>query len=200
VWVVDANGLHARPLTFWHECGGDEPLGWSSDGGRLVFLRSDCVHGLSEVMSVGAGGGVPKLLHRFGEPIHAVAWSSRRIAYTDVYGTLRTMTTNARNVRVVARRVGPFAWSSSGQLAYVDGTSTAASSHTAVIHITGRRAVIRVPVGQMTSITWSPNGAALAITARPARAAPFELFSVTTDGHHLRRLTKNYNATSADWH
>jgi Tol biopolymer transport system component len=169
-------------------------VAWSPDGKQVVFGRADC-DVLSELLAVPFAGGVPRLIHRFRGPTRGVAWEPHRIAYTDVYGTLWTMTPNGKNVRKIALGVGPFAWSRDGRLAYVSQEAGLAT-----IVVVGSRVRIHVHLDRVSSLAWSPDDREFAITARPGSAVPSELYTVGTDGKHLRQLTYNFGPTGASWH
>ena len=90
------------------------------------------------------------------------------------------------------------AWSHGGKLAYLEQNEN--GNKPVLVEIngkTGRR--VRLPFAQALDITWSPDGSHLAITARKLPTGPFELYSITVDGHNVERLTNNLDTLGADW-
>jgi Tol biopolymer transport system component len=87
-------------------------------------------------------------------------------------------------------------WSRDGRMA-----SLVQGGQGVVVSVVSGRATrhIRLPLAYAGSLAWSPDGSAFVLTARVDTTAPMDVFTVGTDGRHLKRLTWNLNASNASW-
>jgi Tol biopolymer transport system component len=198
VRVANADGSQLRQLTRPNsECGCtvDEEPSWSPDGKRIVFDRSSGV-APPKLFVVSATGGVARDLHVVGmQP----AWGPRRIAYVGFNSPgIWTIAPDGSHRRLVASGGGLStpAWSRDGRLAYVDRTDDTVAF---VVVNGGTIRRVWLPLAQVASLAWSPNGTQFVLTARPRANAPFDVFTVDTDGSHLTRVTENLGASGASW-
>jgi Tol biopolymer transport system component len=102
---------------------------------------------------------------------------------------LWTANPDATDRVLVAPKGGLPAWSPDGRLAYATGPGNA----TVVVG----SAQLKLPFVKVTSLAWSPDGTRFVVTARTAKTASFDLYSVQTDGTEPVRLTKNYGVLGA---
>ena len=58
---------------------------------------------------------------------------------------------------------------------------------------------VPLPFAQIRDLTWSPDGTHLLVVARGTSDPSFDLYVVRTDGTAVVRLTRNVDASSADW-
>lgn len=191
IHVVGADGRGDRRLTNPSDLTYDVEPAWSPDGTRILFSRSSATTP-GELMVVPAAGGEALDLHVVGdEP----AWGPTRIAYTTPNSTspgLWTAKPDGSDTQKVA--TGPFrspAWSADGRLAYLSGRLGTA------VFVGATRTTL--PFQQVSSLAWSPDGTRFVVTARTSPTAPYDVYTVATDGTGVRRLTRNLDAASATW-
>jgi len=192
IWVANADGSHARQLTFPTESFDGAPT-WSPDGSTLLFSRSD-PSSFGELYTIPASGGAITDLHVAGaQP----AWGPTRIAYLTAGTKAEALWvadpdgSHAR--RVATGDVAAPAWSRDGRLAF----------------LVGRRGVdiwdgvelrsVPLPFASVSSVAWSPDGTQLAVTARAWGTPAADVYTVGLDGTHVRRLTENLNARDVSW-
>jgi len=185
IWLMDADGLHARALTSPSESVSDTGPSWSPDGKRIVFHRTSPVTGLDRLYVVSANGAPARALRVIGGP---AAWGPKRIAYLSRDGqSIWTATPDGTHPRklVTARGIGAFAWSRDGRLAYLSG-------HGTTLNVLGKtRKSFRLPhKAGADGLAWSPDGSRLLFTAS-AGTTSSDLYSIEANGRHLERLTSN---------
>ena len=120
------------------------------------------------------GAGAIGLRERDHRPVVVVDVASRRHRPARVAGIGAGLTSPA--------------WSTDGRLAYLLGT-------TAVVQ--GKR--VPLPFAQVRSLAWSPDGTRFVVVAKTKGTASFDVYTLRTDGTDLRRITRNVDASSADW-
>ena len=164
---------------------------WSPDETEIVFTRTDC-DGRGELYTVAtAGGGVGRDLGLAGDQ---AAWGPAKIAYVaQKFGEPKGVWT-ANPDGTDPAEVDPSgrdpAWSPAGRLAYLTGSNT----------VVADSAPVQLPFIDVTSLAWSPDGSRFVVTARTAAAAPFDVYTVNTDGSDPVQLTQNYDALDlAGW-
>jgi Tol biopolymer transport system component len=161
---------------------------WSPDGKTILFTRPDC-DWQDWLYAVPANGGSPQNLGLAGaEP----AWGPSRIAYDEPYGGIWTADPDGTNPVQISTTGSNPAWSAGGRLAYLIG-----STSTTVVVVGATKT--QLPFTAVTSLTWSPDGTRLLVTARTTPTGPFDLYTVNTDGTDPTQLTQNYDALAASW-
>jgi TolB protein len=200
LWVMDADGSNAKELTFaLLDTSWDTSPSWSPDGKSIVYSRSTMDSG-PVLFIVPATGGNPHHLQVAGT---SPAWGPSRIAYLgSPMNSLWTIAPDGSDPHKLAtgqrNDIRSPAWSRNGKLAYLEQNETGDKPVLVEINGTARRRV-RLPFAQALDITWSPDGSRLAITARKLPTGPFDLFSITADGHNVERLSNNLDTLGADW-
>ena len=193
--IVNADGSHERFLTGSSE-NSDSGPSWSPDGTRILFTRTNFTTPPGLFVSAVADF-TSKSLHVEGE---SAAWGPTRIAYVDV-GTnpvsLWTARPDGSDRKQVAeatqQALHGVAWSGDGRLAYIDGPSLLG-----IVTGSGTQRV-QLPFAEVGSIAWSSDGTRLAVTARPAGGATFDVYTVRPDGTDPKRLTQNVDASGVTW-
>jgi Tol biopolymer transport system component len=198
LWVMNADGTHARRLTFPVVKGGtgdwDADPSWSPDGTSIVFDRST-INGNWHLMVIGAPGGTPRVLPIPGA--RKPKWGPRRIAYTGALGAVWTALPDGSDRRLVASRHtcdnGCFyAWTPRGL-----AVATVVHS-TLVIRGAGPARRIHLPF-RPQSVAWAGDGRTLFVSAPgfPPMAPGTEgdLYRVDPNGT-LTRLTVGLGAIS----
>jgi Tol biopolymer transport system component len=182
--VANSDGTGVRVLTKPSDAFDRSPT-WSPDGKTILFSESN-PNDSGELYTVPAKGGA---VHDVGLPGKEPAWGPARIAYQQ--GGIWTANPDGSDpVRV--SKSGEFpAWSSDGRLAYLEGSG----GRTLVVGTT----TFQLPFAQVESLAWSPDGTHFVVTASKTRSGPPDVYTIRTDGTHLVRLTKNYDATAASW-
>ncbi len=202
LWVMDADGSHARRLTYPAVKNGsgdwDANPSWSPDGTSIVFDRSTIDSGW-RLMVISAGGGTPRAL-----PIPGArngVWGPQGIAYTGVLGAIWTTRPDGSDRRLVAPRHTCdsgcyYAWTASG---LVYATVTRHVTHTTVwLRGAGGSRRIQLPFAP-ARVGWTDGGATL-LVAPPADGqtgqwSEGDLYRVAPDGT-LTRLTTGLGAIS----
>src|SRR5262249_26969599 len=91
------------------------------------------------------------------------------------------------------------AWSPDGRLAYLKrnrhGSYPDYYGNTLVV--SGTQTTL--PFAAVSSVAWSRDGTRLVVTAQKTKTAPFDVYSIKTDGSESIQLTKNYGVSSASW-
>ena len=185
--LADSTGA---TLTAPPDCTFDDSASWSPDGTQIVYSHSAC-DSAPDAMIVPAAGGAPTDLHL---PAWAVAWGPTRIAYangntnpTSLWTALPDGTGRTKVASGVT--LSAPAWSSDGRLAYLLGGTT--------LVVNGAK--VRLPFTAVKSLAWSPDGTRFVVAAKTKGAATFDVYTVRTDGTGVRRITRNVDASSADW-
>jgi Tol biopolymer transport system component len=105
LWVMDADGTHARRLTAPGIKDGigdwDSHPSWSPDGKSIVFDRSAASSWLG-LFVIAADGGTPQSLHIPGA--ERPVWGPHRIAYRGQRGAIWTANADGSDRRLVAAR------------------------------------------------------------------------------------------------
>jgi Tol biopolymer transport system component len=182
--VANADGSGRRVLTTPQDCTFDSSPTWSPDGSTILFSEDAC-DSPGELFTVPAGGGSRHDLHLAGSN---PAWGPSKIAYEGTRGGIWTANPDGSNPTKVGVGHDP-AWSSTGTLAYLVGSSA----------VTVGQSRVNLPFASVASLAWSPDGTHLVVTARKAKNSIPDVYTVKTDGTNPIRLTKNYDATGATW-
>ena len=181
--VANADGSGTHILTTPQDCTFDSSPTWSPDGNTIVFSEDAC-DSPGELFTVPSGGGSRHDLRLAGiNP----AWGPAKIAYEGT-GGIWTANPDGSNPTKVGAGHDP-AWSSTGMLAYLTGSSgvTVGQSH------------VNLPFASVASLAWSPDGTHLVVTARKTKNSIPDVYTVKTDGTDPVRLTTNYDASGASW-
>lgn len=199
VWILNADGSGARPLTA-PELVGSHPT-WAPGGARLAYAAGP--QGARTIHVIGADGNDDRPLTFGPADQQDPAWSPKdTIAFTqtnpsgeDVY----TVPARGGTPRQLTRKAGDDAdpaWSPDGRrLAFVRGRGG--------IWVMGRfgggaRKVVEVPGGPEQGVAWSPDGARLVFAGgRPGRR---QIFTVKLNGKGLRAISlRQSNGSDPDW-
>jgi Tol biopolymer transport system component len=188
--VMNVDGSGDVTLTSPPDCTFDDSPSWSPDGTTIMFVDSAC-NIAPHALTIAAGGGPTTDVHI---PAWTLAWGPKRVAYasgatapSSMWTSLADGTDRQRIAGIGAGLTSP-AWSADGRLAYLEGT-------TAVVQ--GKR--VPLPFVQVRTLAWSPDGTHLVVVAKAAGTASFDVYTLRTDGTDLRRITRNIDASSADW-
>ena len=183
---ADGNGTRvlADPGT---DCAFDLSPTWSPDSQAILFTEETC-DTAGELFTVPAAGGTP---HDLGIAGNSPAWGPSRIAYVDSSGpgALWTANPDGSDPVQVAKKATDPAWASDGRLAYVVNHATVVVGSTQV----------KLPFTSISSLAWSSDGTRFVVTARTTGSAAPDLYTVSTDGTGLSRLTRNYDAWGVSW-
>ena len=227
LYVMNADGTHARKLPTSELLSAQRHPAWAPDGSRLVFLgftvgfelhlfSFDLATEERRTLSEGCRSGVP-------------SWSpdGARIACQDQYEVLIDTTGTTRNIldlltfnpdgtdpRVLVslndvESPDGVTWSPDGsRLAYAVG----ATFFDAATNRNGRLGEIFVvnadgsDLHQLTATdepeinpAWSPDGSRLAFASSTSQLAPLDIYVMNADGSDRRRLTNGGENFSPDW-
>jgi Tol biopolymer transport system component len=186
--VANSDGTGTRVLTNpGTDCAFDLTPTWSSDGQTILFSRGTC-DTPGELFTVPAAGGTP---HDLGVVGSSPAWGPSRIAYQGASGLSTANPDGSDPVEVAAKGNQP-AWSADGRLAYLLG-------HNGTTVVVVGSSSVKLPFASVTSLAWSPDGSRFVVTARKAKTAVPDVYTVATDGTDPIRLTTNYDAWGASW-
>jgi Tol biopolymer transport system component len=187
--VANADGTGTRVLANpGTDCSFDLSPTWSPDAQTILFTEETC-DTPGELFTVPAAGGTPQDL---GIAAYSPAWGPSRIAYIGSSSSdsgLWTADPNGSNPTLVAKKGTDPAWASDGRLAYVLKPATVVVGSTQV----------KLPFTSISSLAWSPDGTHFIVTARAKGSAAPDVYTVSTEGTGLVRLTKNYDAWGVSW-
>jgi Tol biopolymer transport system component len=192
LWLADASGGHAHTVTrapTADDTPYDDSPSFSPDGGKVLFARSgpnsttlyvaDAVTGAAQTLGIDGEGPV---------------WGPARIAYRSDKG-LVTATADGSDVRLVpgTSATTAYAWSPDGRLALLNarGLKLSIAIGTKTIALPSLS-----PTVPFAGIAWSPDGAHLVFDARDADDVS-DLYTVRSDGTHLRRITHDLGVVSS---
>jgi Tol biopolymer transport system component len=199
LWVANADGGSPRLLTTPTDSAySDAGASWSPDATQLLFTRS-YFDKASEVFAVPAAGGPARDLHISGS---AAAWGPTRIAWVDIAAqpnSIWTALPDGGDRHKLAEAAGDdvfgaLSWSHDGRLAYRRGHAGAV-----VIVSGGAQQEVQLPLTQIDSLAWSPDGTRFVIAGWRVGTTVPDVYTVRTDGTDLTRLTTDFDAVSADW-
>ena len=197
--VADADGSQPHVLTTpTGDTYADSGPTWSPDGAHILFSRRSFSKP-PVLFVIPAAGGAPTSLHVEAD---AAAWGPSRIAYVDnsskpaAVGTALPDGSDKQQVAQASgdTTFGPLAWSRDGRLAYAEGRGGAV-----VIVSGGTKRHVALPFTGIDSLGWSPDGTRFVVVGFKRGAAVSDVYTVSTDGTELRRLTKNIEAFTASW-
>jgi Tol biopolymer transport system component len=154
---------------------------WSPDGTTLLDSGMSCggdPHD-SQFFTIPAGGGSPTYLKIRGTE---AAWGPTRIAFVGGKG-LTTADPDGTNRVVVAKDGQDPAWSPSGQLAYLVGTTL----------IVGSNPAVQLPFARIESLEWTADGTRLVFAGATTKNGSLDLYTAATDGTDIVRLTTNFD-------
>lgn len=202
LWRVSANGGTPQQLTSHAD---DEPApfdenpSWSPDGSEIAFQNSGANSPL-RLLTMPATGGSPQDLHAKGAALPI--WGPQQIAFADwsvPKRVVKTINPATGQIRVAATKGRPdveaIAWSNSGRLAYL---YTDAHNHTVVATVGSTAKPLDLsahllPHARVTGLAWSPDGTRFAFAATDTNGIG-EIYTIATNGQHLRQLTRNIGA------
>jgi Tol biopolymer transport system component len=189
--VANADGTGTRILTKPStDCTFDLSPSWSPDGQTILYSEETC-NTPGELFTLPATGGSP---HDLGIMGTDPAWGPSRIAYVGAAQSNKGLWTanpdGSDPIRVAENGSQP-TWSVDGRLAYLLG-------HNRTTVVVGSTQV-KLPFTSVTSLAWSPDGSRFIVTARRAKTASPDVYTVRTDGTDPIRLTKNYDAWGVSW-
>jgi Tol biopolymer transport system component len=186
--VANADGTGMRVLTTPQSCTFDNSPTWSPDNKKILYSEESCSNP-GELFTIPAAGGTR---HDLGMAGNQPAWGPSKIAYvgsSQSNGGLWTANPDGSNPTKVASKGTDPAWSATGTLAYLVGSSTVMVGQTSV----------HLPFASVTSLAWSPDGTHFVVTASKTKNAIPDVYTVKTDGSGTVRLTQNYDASGASW-
>jgi Tol biopolymer transport system component len=195
IWVADADGTNARLLVPGNESSGESALlpSWSPDGTRILFTRTSFTQA-EELFVVAASGGTPSDVHISGSD---ATWGPSRIAWVDFQSSPASLWTakpdGTDRLKIAGGNVSSPAWATDGRLAYLDGKATV------VVVGGGSPQRVQLPLAEVTSLAWSPDGTRFVIGARAVGTAAPDIYTLRTDGTDVRRLTTDLDAGSPSW-
>ena len=207
IWVMDADGAHARPVT--HPGSGvDLRPAWSPDGKRIAFERETERAPYVSIWIVNADGTGATRLRQGGTE---VAWapSGKRIAF-EGYGSLASdgiwvMSLDTGGLRNIVP--GPMgsehpSWSPDGKLIAFDrgrqDSATLGPAGIWVIHPNGT-GLRRIARGRDWDPTWSPDGSRIAFAK--GRSGFGKIWTIGAHGNGPREVTWLADAPDShpDW-
>jgi Tol biopolymer transport system component len=132
----------------------------------------------------------------------AAAWGPTRIAYIDrarVPTSIWTALPDGSDRQKIAESpsdnaFAALAWSRDGRLVYSRGQAGAV-----VIVSDGTSHEVKLPIAEIDSLAWSPDGTRFLVTGRRRGDAVPDVYTVRTDGGDLTRATTDLDASGASW-
>jgi Tol biopolymer transport system component len=189
IWIANDDGSHAHQVTDSHDCGETSPS-WSPDGKQVVYGIENCDNPEFRLGVVSASGRDWRVIPVSGE---SPVWGPDGIAYDDANGGLWIVELDGKRAHPLPNVGRPFAWSPDGRLAYVKRVGAKASI--AIVSNGHPRVRIQLRLRGVTSLGWSPDGRSFVLVGGPGR----DVYTVGTDGKHLKRLTLDIGASTASW-
>jgi TolB protein len=195
VWVAQANGRHAHPLT--HRRGAEFDPSWSPDGKRVVYRDSrGGINNNDEIYVMDADGQHARNLTHSPSNEWSPSWSpdGQLIGYYD--GQLHVMRPDGTGKHPVTRVEGEYpSWSRDGQrLAFISAEPGARGNDPNYdVFVVGRdgkglRRLTDWP-GEDGWPTWSPDGNWIAFSSTHGSGpGQFRLYVMRSDGSRKRLL------------
>jgi Tol biopolymer transport system component len=195
--VAAADGSHAKALTSGTDGNFDSDATWSPDGTHILFRHS--TFDTSDLWEIAAVGGSPTDLHISGE---SPAWGPSRIAYVNGSVTPIALMTAAPDgtdrKRVASGLVTAPAWSRDGRLAWLR-TTVNGNRWWLFVETSSGTTHFLLPFSNVRDLAWSPGGSRLAIVAKSATTATSDVYTMSTTGSDIRRVTQNADAFDVNW-
>jgi Tol biopolymer transport system component len=90
------------------------------------------------------------------------------------------------------------AWSRDGRLAWL-AAPEAGGPPWIIVRSGSTTRRVNLPFAAARDLAWSPDGTRFAIVAEAKGAATFDVYTLTTEGKDIRRITRNVDAFDVAW-